>query len=65
MLGKRMTSDVAYYERRAREEHEAANGAVSPEARQRHLELAEAYERTIRQIVAADRRSVMRLVRAA
>lgn len=64
-VGQRMTSDVAYYERRIREEHEAAKGALSPKARQCHLELAEAYQCRLRQIAAEDRRSAMRLVRAA
>jgi hypothetical protein len=37
-------SDASYFERRAREEREAARAAVHPNARLAHLELAERYE---------------------
>jgi hypothetical protein len=60
-----MTSDVAYYERRICEERDAARSAASPQARDRHLELADAYAVRLRQFAAEERRSAMRLVDAA
>ena len=38
-----MESDVSYFTRRASDELRAALKALHPEARQRHLELAERY----------------------
>jgi len=39
-----MEGDAAYFSRRAREERLAANNAVSPSAREAHLEMAERYD---------------------
>lgn len=41
-------SDGEYFSRRAQEEREAAIKTAHPGARQTHLELAEAYERSAR-----------------
>ena len=39
-----MEGDAAYFSRRAREERLAASNAVSPSAREAHLEMAERYD---------------------
>jgi hypothetical protein len=39
-----MESDVSYFTRRASQENAAALRAFHPEARQRHLEMAERYD---------------------
>lgn len=49
-----MENDIAYFERRAREERTAALQAKSPHARLRHQEMAERYEDLVRGIAAHD-----------
>ena len=60
-----MNDDAAYYSRRAREERAAALKAPHPNARQVHLDMAEAYEERLREIAADERRSGIHLVSAA
>lgn len=60
-----MTKDIAYFTRRAREEHEAASAAVHRQARLSHLELAHAYEYRVHLLLAAEKRTAMHLVEAA
>jgi len=45
-----MESDLTYFARRAEEERSAAAQAAHPEARQRHVEMAERYEDLVRAI---------------
>lgn len=40
-----METDLEFYTRRALEEQQAADRAISPEAKKTHSELAETYER--------------------
>ena len=47
-----MESDAVYYGRRAREERQAACVAPKPSVRDRHLELAQAYELRTRFLLA-------------
>ncbi len=49
-----MEDDVRYYRRRASEERRAADRAITREARQRHEQLAIAFEAKLRQLVAAE-----------
>jgi hypothetical protein len=60
-----MTTDGDYFSRRAEEERKAADSAAHPNARQVHLDLAKAYEFRARVLLAEERRSAMRVVRAA
>jgi hypothetical protein len=49
-----MEDDERYYGRRAAEERRAAERAISREARERHEQLAMAFESRLRQPVAAE-----------
>ena len=49
-----MEDDFRYYRRRASEERRAAERAITPEARQRHEQLAFAFESKLRELVAAE-----------
>jgi hypothetical protein len=42
--GVRMEGDAAYFSRRASDERLAASNAVSPSAREAHMEMAERYD---------------------
>src|SRR3546814_6094832 len=52
-----METDLEFYTRRAREEREAADTAVSSEARESHQELAPRYDRMMRAGTAKGQRS--------
>jgi hypothetical protein len=60
-----MEKDARYYERRAREERRAAKEAKHKVVRQRHLEMAEAYDVRLRSLAAEESRQTFRLVTAA
>lgn len=60
-----MENDAEYYERRAHEERKAAKQATHKIVRQRHLEMAEAYDIRLRSIAAEESRQAFRLVSAA
>jgi hypothetical protein len=60
-----MTNDSVYFERRAQEERVAAMKATHPVARQRHVEMADAYEARARAIMADEARLAFHLVSAA
>ena len=57
--------DANYYQRRAQEEREAAKRAKNEVVRQRHLEMAEAYDGRLRSIAAEESRQGFHLVSAA
>jgi hypothetical protein len=57
-----MEDNAMYLSRRARAEREAAAAAVHPIVRQRHNELADAYEQRIRALYAEQDLPPMRLV---
>jgi hypothetical protein len=57
--------DANYYQRRAQEEREAAKRAKNKVVRQRHLEMAEAYDGRLRSIAAEESRQGFHLVSAA
>ena len=59
-----MEKNLGYFARRAAEERRAAAEAVSDEARQRHLEMAAAYELRVDELKVAERRSEMNVVKA-
>ena len=56
--------DVAYYRRRAIEHLTAAKGCSNEQARQCHLQFAEAYQRRIKEIEADGRRSAIHVAQA-
>jgi hypothetical protein len=60
-----MITDDEYFRRRAQEEREAAMKAEHPEARQSHMNLADAYDVHARNLAAEGRRSAMRVIRSA
>jgi hypothetical protein len=60
-----MEKDAKYYERRAQEERRAAEQAKHKVVRQRHLEMADAYDVRLRSIAAEESRPAFRLVSAA
>lgn len=60
-----MDRDVAYYTRRVAEERQAVLSAATEEARQRHLELASAYESRLGELAAKKPRSTLTIVTAA
>ena len=60
-----MEKDAKYYERRAQEERRAAEQAKHEVVRQRHLEMADAYDLKLRSIAAEESRQAFRLVSAA
>ena len=60
-----MEKDARYYERRAQEERQAAKRAKHKVVRQRHLEMAEAYDVRLRSIAAEESREAFHLVSAA
>jgi hypothetical protein len=55
--GGGMESDHRYYSRRAAEEQRRANFALTPEARQRHLELANLFGTKAAQLTEFDMRT--------
>jgi hypothetical protein len=59
-----MERDAKYYARRAREERLAAEKSQHEVARQRHLEMAEAYDVRLRSIAAEESRQAFHLVGA-
>jgi hypothetical protein len=56
--------DVAYYERRVADERRAGMTATSETARQRHFEMAAAYEARVKDLKAPKRRSTLHIVTA-
>jgi hypothetical protein len=60
-----MEKDAKYYARRAQEERQAAKRATHTIVRQRHLEMAEAYDIRLRSIAADESRQAFHLVSAA
>ncbi len=60
-----MEKDAKYYERRAQEERQAAKRAKNKVVRQRHLEMAEAYDGRLRSIAADESRQGFHLISAA
>lgn len=60
-----MEKDAKYYARRAQEERQAVMQATHPVVRQRHLEMAEAYDNRLRSIAAEESRLAFHLVSAA
>jgi hypothetical protein len=60
-----MANDAEYFENRAREERAAASSATHPAVRDRHLEMAAAYELRLRSMAADEARLGFRLVTAA
>lgn len=60
-----MENDANYYARRASEERLAAEKSEHQMVRQRHLEMAQAYDVRLRQIAAEESRQAFRLVSAA
>lgn len=60
-----MEQTAQYYARRAEEEQRAAKSADHPVVRQRHTELAAAYELKLRAIAAEQARMTFHLVTAA
>lgn len=57
-----MFRDSEYFRQRADEERKAAVNSAHPTARERHVQLAEAYERQVRTFEALERRSALHLV---
>lgn len=60
-----MENDAKYYARRALEERRAAKRSKHEVVRERHLEMADAYDLRVRSIVADESRQTFRLVSAA
>ena len=60
-----MEKDANYYERRVREERRAAEQSKHKIVRQRHLEMAEAYDVRLRSLAAEKSRQSFHLVSAA
>ena len=60
-----MERDALYYTRRAQEERQAAKGAKHKVVRNRHLEMADAYDRRLRSIATEESRQTIHLVNAA
>jgi hypothetical protein len=65
VAGRGMQSDAEYFQRRAREERDAASRSELPYVRERHLEFAGLYEMRLRELSAGERRLSFRLVDAA
>ena len=63
--GRRVEKDAIYYARRALEERLAAKRSEHHVVRQRHLEMAEAYDLRVRSIAAEQSRQALHLVTAA
>ena len=60
-----MEKDAKYFARRAQEERQAMERSAHPVVRQRHFEMAEAYDARLRSIAADESRQSFRLVSAA
>lgn len=60
-----MDQNLDYYARRAEEERVAAGKALHPVVRERHLEMARAYEQRVRTLGAEQARLTIHLVSAA
>jgi hypothetical protein len=60
-----MPSDTEHFLRRLQQERRAAEVATHPRVRERHVELAAAYELRLRELGCRERRAMLNLVDAA
>ena len=60
-----MIGDCDYFSRRAEEERKAAANTAHPNARQSHVDLADAYEKRARTLTAEERRSRIKVIKPA